>query len=132
MDFNVVFSEDYKFVDVHIRNAMIRCDNSVIKEGTGRAPNPGTYLFTAVASCTAATAYNYCVNNGLPLPTEVGVQVEASKERSGLEKISFEIKVPADFPKERLQAVQKAADACWVKKQWLNPPVFETKVQKAE
>jgi len=130
MDFKAVFSEDSKFVDVHIRNAIIRCDNSVVKGGTGRAPNPGTFLYTAVASCAAATAYNYCINNNLPLPLEVHVQVDESSERSGPGKITFEIMVPADFPNDHLRAVQIAADACWVKRQWLDPPEFETIVKK--
>jgi hypothetical protein len=42
----------------------------------------------------------------------------------------FEIHLPADFPENRLAAVQKAADACWVKQRWLNPPEFETTVLK--
>ncbi len=85
----------------------------------------------AVASCTAATAYGYCHKHDLPLPTGMTVhvdEVEASGGRVRPDKITFEIQLPGDFPQSRLEAVQKAADTCWVKQKWLNPPDFETVV----
>lgn len=67
MDFKTFYVEDYKSIDVKIRKCSIRTDNSLIKGGTGLAPNPGSDLYAAVSSCMAATAYSYCDRNSLPL-----------------------------------------------------------------
>jgi len=87
-------------------------------------------MYAAVASCTAATAYGYCYKNNLPLPTGVKVLVDEAEDGSGPTKMTFKILFSPDFPEDRIKAVQKAADACWVKKAWLNPPEFETIIQK--
>ncbi len=131
MDFQIRFSKDLKTMKVEIRGITIEADNSVVKGGAGNAPNPGTYLYTAVGSCAAATAFSYCFRNQLPYPTGVDVHVTEAEGRDGPEKITFTVHLPADFPDDRVQAVIKAADACWVKKQWLTPPVFETVAEKA-
>jgi uncharacterized OsmC-like protein len=133
MDFNVVFYEEFKHIEVEIGGKTIRTDQPVEKGGTGVGPTPGAYLYAAVASCTASTAYGYCHKNGLPLPTGMSVHVDEADDEnlsSDPGKMIFEIHLPADFPENRLAAVQKAADACWVKQRWLNPPEFETTVLK--
>ena len=130
MDFNVVFYEEFKHIEVEIGKWSIRTDQSIEKGGTGIAPNPGSYLYAAVASCTAATAYGYCYKNSLPLPTGTSVHVDEADDGFGPIKMTFKIQLPPDFPEDRINAVLKAADACWVKKTWLNPPEFETVIQK--
>jgi|GEM_PF-1094766 len=133
MDFKVVIYEEFKHIEVEIGGRTIRTDQPVEKGGTGIGPTPGTYLYAAVASCTASTAYGYCHKNGLPLPTGMDVHVEEADEAklsSNPGRITFTIHLPPDFPEKRLAAVQKAADACWVKQRWLNPPAFETRVEK--
>lgn len=133
MDFNVVIYEEFKHIEVEIGGRTIRTDQPEEKGGTGIGPTPGAYLYAAVASYTASTAYGYCHKNGLPLPTGMSVHVdEADDENINMDpgKITFEIHLPADFPESRLAAVHKAADACWVKQRWLNPPKFETAIVK--
>ena len=82
MDFNVVFHEEFKHIEVEIGGWTIRTDQSVAKGGTGIGPNPGSYLYAAVASCTAATAYGYCYKNNLPLPTGMTVQVNEAENHA--------------------------------------------------
>lgn len=133
MDFNVVFYKEFKHIEVEIEGWTIRTDQSIAKGGTGIGPNPGAYLYAAVASCTAATAYGYCHKNGLPLPTGMSIHVDEVEESGGKkrpDKMTFKIHLPADFPENRLDAVHKAADACWVKEKWINPPEFATIVIK--
>ncbi|MCD6356703.1 MAG: OsmC family protein [Anaerolineaceae bacterium] len=125
MDFKVIVYKEYKHIEVEIGGYTIRTDQSKEKGGTGVGPSPGKLFLSAVASCTISTAYSYCSRKNLPLPTGMRVHVD---EEDTIEKIHFEIQVPADFPENRLQAVCKAAGTCWVKKQWLHPPVFETEV----
>jgi len=129
MDLNVVFFEEFKHIEVEIGKWSIRTDQSIEKGGTGIAPNPGSYLYAAVASCTAATAYGYCFRNNLPLPTGASVHVDEAEDGSGPLKMIFKIEFPSDFPEDRIKAVYKAANACWVKKVWQNPPEFETVIK---
>ena len=125
MDFEVIYYDEFKHIEVEIGGHTIRTDQPQENGGTGVGPSPGKLLLAAVASCTASTAYGYCHKHDLPLPTGMSVHIEGD---DGTEKISFEIHLPADFPPDRVQEVHRAADACWVKKQWLNPPEFETAV----
>jgi putative redox protein len=127
MEFKAIIHEEYKHIDIEIGGYTIRTDQPVEKGGTGVGPNPGKLLLSAVASCTLATAYGYCHRNDLPLPTGMSVHVDGDEDFS---KIQFEIHLPQDFPESRVKAVHKAADACWVKKQWLNPPEFTTHIVK--
>jgi uncharacterized OsmC-like protein len=132
MDFNVVYYDEFKHIEVEIGGWTIRTDQSVAKGGTGIGPNPGAYLYASVAACTASTAYGYCHSQGLPLPTGMSVHVDEqdAEGRQQVVKMTFKIHLPPDFPENRLAAVHKAADACWVKQRWLNPPEFETLVVK--
>ena len=72
MDFQIRFSEDLKTMKVDIRGFALEADNSVVKGGAGNAPNPGTYLYTAVGSCVAATAFSYCFRNLVAIPNGSG------------------------------------------------------------
>ena len=123
MDFEVVIYDEYKHIEVEIGEYVIRTDQSIEKGGTGVGPSPGKLLLAAVASCTASTAYSYCHKKDLPLPTGMSVHVDGD-----IEKINFKIHLPIDFPENRISAVVRAANTCWVKKQWLNPPLFETEI----
>ena len=66
MDFNVVIHDEYKHIEVEIGGWTIGTDQPVEKGGTGIGPTPGSYLYAAVAACTASTAYGYCHTQGLP------------------------------------------------------------------
>ena len=125
MDFEVIVYDEYKHIEVEIEGYTIRTDQPKSKGGTGVGPTPGKLMLSAVATCTLSTAYGYCHRQELPLPTSMSVHVDGEDD---YEKITFEIHLPADFPKDRVSAVQKTADACWVKKQWKNPPEFVTHV----
>ena len=125
MDFDVIFYDDYKHIEVEIGGYTIRTDQPEAEGGTGVGPSPGKLLLAAVASCTASTAYGYCSQHDLPLPTGMDVHVDSN---DNIEKIHFEIHMPPDFPEDRVSAVRRAANTCWVKKQWLNPPGFETDI----
>jgi len=125
MDFEVVVFPEYKHLEVEIGGYTIRSDQPVEKGGTGVGPNPGKLMLAAVATCTLSTAIGYCHRQELPMPTGMSVHVDMGDD---YQKVSFEMRLPADFPQDRVKAVQRAADACWVKKQWLNPPEFDLQV----
>ena len=125
MDFEVIVYPEYKHIEVEIAGYTIRTDQSVEKGGTGIGPTPGKLMLAAVATCTLSTAYGYCHRQNLPLPTGMSVHVDMEDD---FQKVSFKMRLPADFPEDRVKAVHKAADACWVKKQWHNPPEFELKL----
>jgi putative redox protein len=127
MDFEAIIHEEYKHIDIEIGGYTIRTDQPVEKGGTGIGPTPGKLMLSAVASCTLATAYGYCHRNNLPLPTGMRAHVDGDDDFT---KVQFEIQLPTDFPDDRIKAVQKAANACWVKKQWLNPPEFSYQIVK--
>lgn len=130
MKYSVEFGEEYKHLEVKILGYTVRSDAPENEGGTGIAPSPGKYIMVSIAACTASTAYGYCHKHGLPLPLGVDVDLKHNHDEDIIEKLSFKIKVPENFPENRIKAVERAAGTCWVKKQWLNPPEFVTEVVK--
>jgi putative redox protein len=112
------------------KNILVQIDeHTVVADGGDRSqPSPGALFIAGLAACTASTARGYCFRNDLPFPTAVKAKLSFDDDTHIVSTVSFEVQVPPDFPQERLEALQRAAEACTVKKYWLSPPQFTTSV----
>ncbi len=115
-----------KRVDTHVGDFVISTDSSKDNDGDGLFPSPGQIFKAGLGACTASTVRGYCRNNNLPLPLGVVVTMHQNDDTGMVEKVEIEIQVPADFPEDRKQALLRSAEACTVKKYWLNFPEFHT------
>jgi putative redox protein len=91
-------------------------------------------LFLAsLATCVGLYVLFFCQKRGIRTE-EAAVVMKTSKnpETKMIEKISFEIQLPPEFPEKYKRAVIKAAHICSVKEHILNPPVFEVEVKIGE
>jgi uncharacterized OsmC-like protein len=116
------------------RNILVQIDEyTVVADGGDRSqPSPGALFIAGLAACTASTARGYCYKNNLPFPSGVKARLAFDDDTHLVAAVSFEVQVPPDFPTERLEALQRAAEACTVKKYWLSPPQFTTTVTTQE
>lgn len=116
------------------KNILVQIDEyTVVADGGDRSqPSPGALFIAGLAACTASTARGYCFRNDLPFPTGVKARLAFDDDTHLVKAVSFEVQVPPDFPQERLEALQRAAEACTVKKYWLSPPQFSTTVKAQE
>lgn len=124
-DFSVDFQKEGYQMLAHLENFVVPADVSTDKEH----PSPGNLFLASVATCTAATAAWYCRTHQLPLPRAVHFKGQMDDETEMFVQVSFEIEVPSDFPHRQYDALIRAAESCWVKKLWQNPPQFNTLIR---
>jgi putative redox protein len=118
-------------IEVHLegKRADAYLTDFVVKTGGGEAPSPGSLFLASIATCTALTVASYCQSNNLPTEGfRVKLDLERDPETRLATKIQMELVLPEDFPAARKRAVLRAAERCYVKRQILNPPVFETTI----
>lgn len=118
-EINVQFASDSKKIEVQIDPFTV-----IVDGGDRSEPSPGVLFISGVAACTASTARGYCRSNNLPLPTGLKVMAYVGEESHLIETVDMQLTISADFPKDRLDALIKAAGKCTVKKWWQNPPEF--------
>jgi uncharacterized OsmC-like protein len=126
-EISVSFAPDSKNIQIQIESF------TVIADGGDRSePSPGVLFISGVAACTASTARGYCHRNGLPYPTGLNAEVTFNDETHLVDSVNMRVLVPPEFPAERLDALQKAAGKCTVKKWWQSPPDFSVSASQEE
>ncbi|MBN2048323.1 MAG: OsmC family protein [Anaerolineaceae bacterium] len=119
-------TDDKKRVEVDLGDFMVVTDAKLEYGGEYAAPSPGATFLAGVLACTASTARGYCKQHNLPMPEKVVASFEYDTDNDVISSVHFEIMVTAEFPENRLKALEKAAGACTVKGWWKNPPEFLT------
>ncbi|MBI9043196.1 MAG: OsmC family protein [Anaerolineaceae bacterium] len=109
-------------IETHVNDLTIRTSDNLID------PSPGKIFLAGLAACTASTARGYCEKHGLPLPTGMKATINYHNEKNIISEYNCEFIVPTDFPKEKVEALIRAAGTCTVKNFWRNPPEFHTSV----
>jgi len=122
-----------KRVDAHIDGQVIRTDQSVANGGAGLAPEPFSLFLASIASCAGFYAMQFCQartidTQGLGLSMHC-VWDDQSRRYA---RITFALQLPAGFPQKYHKALQRAVDACMVKKHILTPPEFEVVLSAAD
>lgn len=98
---------------------------TVLAGGADRKqPSPGILFVSGALACTVSTARGYCASNNLPLPVGAKANITVDPETNIIQNIDMNLILPADFPKDRIDALERAAGKCTVKKWWTNPPQF--------
>jgi uncharacterized OsmC-like protein len=119
VEVNVRYASQTKKIEVEMDPFTIEADG-----GDRTDPSPGALFIAGVLACTASTARGYCRRNQLPSPTGLSAKITFNDETHLIENVEMALAVPADFPKERLEALERAAGTCTVKNFWQNPPEF--------
>jgi uncharacterized OsmC-like protein len=105
--------------------------SKILTVGGENGLEPGELFCSGLVSCTAAVAYNYCMNHDLPLPLEFDTSFLIDEQTGNVATVELNIKVPAEFPENRLVALEKAVSTCDVKQAWLHPPEFLTAITRS-
>jgi len=117
-----------KKVDAQFMEYTMKTDQPVRGGGDGSAPAPFLMFLGSLGTCAGVYVLGFCQARGID--TE-GIQIRQSMEVNPLDgtvvKISMNIEVPEDFPKQYHSALVRAADQCAVKKLTQNPPEYDIK-----
>jgi len=119
-------------VDARIGNFIVRTDQPQAVGGENSAPSPFELFLASLATCAGYYVLGFCRMRGIS--TE-GIRVTQRMERDAatkmVAKITVDIQLPPEFPKQYVPAVVRAAESCLVKKHLESPPAFEVRALEA-
>ena len=118
-----------KKVDGKIENMVIKTDQPVKDGGEGSAPEPFQLFLMSIATCAGIYALDFCQAREIE-PNDMTLTMNCELDLSGrvYQKLSIDLRVPAEFPEKYKKAIVRTMDLCTVKKHIINPPEFEIKV----
>lgn len=118
-----------KRVDAEYKGFLIKTDQALYAGGEGSAPAPFDLFLGSIATCVGFYALAFCEKRGIGMK-KAFVLMKMSREEGQkmIEKISFEIDLPPEFPEKYINAIIKSVDKCAVKNHMIDPPAFEYKV----
>ena len=115
----VQFAADSRKIEINMDPYTIVADG-----GDRTEPSPGTLFLAGLMACTASTARGYCFRNNLPLPVGLKATVNFDDDEHLVDHIEMDLLIPPEFPRDHVEALERAAGKCTVKKWWMNPPEF--------
>ena len=98
----------------------------VVTNQDGSAPAPLTLFLASIGTCAGFYVSSFCQKRGIPVENIRIVQrMNRNAETHLFDRIEIDILLPPDFPEQYKEAVVKSADLCAVKRNMLEPPVFD-------
>ena len=127
-EINVTFPGE-KRVDAEYKGFLIKTDQAVYAGGGGTAPQPFDLFLGSIATCVGFYVLAFCQSRGIRLDkASVLMRMHKNEEKKMIDKISFEIQLPAEFPEKYTKAIIKSVDSCAVKAHMVDAPDFDYKV----
>ncbi len=119
MDMEIVLGEGQR-VDARLGNI------EVVTNQDGSAPAPLTLFLASIGTCAGFYVLSFCQKRGIPTENIRIVQrMNRNAQTHLFDYIEIDIQLPPDFPEQYREAVVKSADLCAVKRNMLEPPVFD-------
>ena len=119
-----------KRVDAEYKGFLMKTDQPVYAGGEGKAPAPFDLFLGSIATCVGFYVHAFCQSRGYRTDQiSVSMQMQKSKEIKMIDKISFEIQLPPEFPDKYRKAIIKSVDSCAVKAHMVHAPAFEYAVK---
>ncbi|HEY9186489.1 MAG TPA: OsmC family protein [Ignavibacteria bacterium] len=110
-------------VNAKYKNHVIKTDQPIEGGGEDSAPAPFDLFLASIGTCAGIYVKSFCDQRGLPTDNIKIIQsMSYNPSLRLIDKISLEIKLPADFPEKYKDAVINAANLCAVKKHLAHPP----------
>ena len=120
-------------VDAEYKGVIIKTDQPVYSGGKASAPAPFDLFLASIATCAGIYVLFFCQKRGISTEKAALVmKIRRNPETKRIEKISFEIQLPQEFPEKYKNAVIKAVNSCTVKEHILDPPAFEVEAKIGE
>lgn len=110
-------------MDAFYKGFTIKTDQPEAEGGENSAPSPFDLFLTSIGTCAGFYVLNFCRERNIPYQDiELKLSSERNQAKGLIDKITIEVKLPADFPEQYQEAVVRAANLCTVKKYFANPP----------
>ena len=129
MDIKITFPGNCK-VNASIKDHEIKTDQPVHSGGDNTAPAPFDLFLSSLATCAGFYVMRFVTERGFPADSvELTMRTESDPVKHMISKITFDVRLPADFPPKYKKAIINAVNLCAVKKHIHEPPEFDTLVQ---
>lgn len=122
---DVYFNKNMK-ISAEMDGLSIATDQSVKEGGDGSAPSPFQLFLASLATCAGVYAKRFCETR--KLSTEglaIRVLCDFAEKGFKIDKITYEMTLPQDFPEKYKSAIIRSVDLCAVKKHVCESPEFE-------
>ena len=104
----------------------VKTDQSIKDGGENTAPTPSDLFFASIGTCTGLYALRFFENRKIDTKNlKLTLELQSNKKTHIVEKITFKIDLPAEFPEKYIAALIKSMNLCYVKKHLQQPPQFE-------
>ncbi len=131
-EMKIVLGENLK-VEAHYKGFKILTDQPSSDGGDNSAPSPFDLFLASVGACAGYYVKAYCRQRGI---SEQGIHLTQTMHRDRdskmISRIEINIVLPPDFPRQHIQSVVRAAEACTVKKHIAAAPGFVLNTTMAE
>lgn len=120
-----------KKVNAIINSMEIKTDQPVSAGGDGSAPAPFELFLASLGTCAGIYALSFFENRKLNMEGfKMELDFKWNREKHLLDKVEILLKLPKDFPDKYIPAIKSSVDLCLVKRTLMEPPAFETIVEK--
>ena len=103
--------------EIHIGPNSLTTDLSVEEGGAGSGPSPHDLYDAALGACKALTVLWYAKHKDIPVKgLEVSVERDASRERSGIYRLSTALSLTGDLSAAQREELLRVAQKCPVHK----------------
>ena len=128
MDMNIKLGPGKK-VDVAFKGFTIKTDQSLKNGGEASAPEPFSYFLASIGSCAGIYALSFCASRNIMTDNIKITQINNfNPDKKMIDKISFKVELPPEFPAKYHKALIKSINQCSVKKHLQDPPEFAVEI----
>ncbi|MBN2381558.1 OsmC family protein [bacterium] len=126
---NLEYSHKKAFT-ITIRHHKLICDMHLEDGGADAGPNPVELFSASLASCIGMIAYEYCLHHALSTEgISLSVLPQIADNPKRIQAITMDLTMPADFPEDRKQAIQKAARQCVISNSLIHPVEIDLEIK---
>ena len=113
-------------VNADVEGIIVKTDQAVKNGGEGSAAEPYQMFLVSIATCAGVYALDFCNAREIPVQDmTLTMQCEFDPVAVRCGKMRLDLKLPQGFPQKYKKAIIRVMDLCSVKKNILDPPVFE-------
>jgi putative redox protein len=95
-----------KRVDAEYKGFRIKTDQPVYAGGEGSSPAPFDLFLGSIATCVGYYVLAFCQSRDIGMDkVSVLMRMHKSREKKMIEKISFDIHLPSEFPEKYTKAI---------------------------
>lgn len=116
-------------VQANYKGYTILTDQPAFSGGEGAAPTPFDLFLASIGTCVGIYVKSFCAQRGIDTSKIVIAQnMEVNPQTRMIGKITFEMRLPEEFPAKYKEALIHSANHCAVKRHMMNPPEFDYKI----